>query len=88
MFEDLLNTYSLDGDLRLLTLFVTVIFSVIFLYLLWKKSSLEYRKKLIVTCVYSSFLWFFVLVVIIWSGTDIGKPSFKPIDLDQLELGQ
>lgn len=86
MLEDLLNTYSLDGGLRLLTLFTTVIFSVIFLYLLWKKSSLEYRKKLIVTCVYSSFLWFFALVVIIWSGTDIGASPMVPPDLT--ELGQ
>ena len=88
MFEDLLNTYSLDGGLRLLTLFTTVIFSVIFLYLLWKKSSLEYRKKLIVTCVYSSFLWVFVLTVIIWAGTDIGRPIPIPPDELLLELGQ
>lgn len=86
MLEDLLNTYSLDGGLRLLTLFTTAIFSVIFLYLLWKKSSLEYRKKLIVTCVYSSFLWFFVLVVVIWSGTRIGEPIFIPPE--HIELGQ
>lgn len=86
MLEDLLNTYSLDGGLRLLTLFTTVIFSVIFLHLLWKKSSLEYRKKLIVTCIYSSFLWFFVLVVIIWSGTRIGAPIFIPSE--HIELGQ
>ena len=85
MLEDLLNTYSLDGGLRLLAFFTTAIFSVVFLYLLWKKSSLEYRKKLIITCIYSSCIWFFVLVGIIWSGTNIGKPPFVPPDI---EFGQ